>query len=238
MIGFAVLAGREPAPLEAPEPLRFAVSTRSPVAGIRPDSGARESLAATVRALLSVGHNAVRADPVYPIGMQNRGLATWFGAAYRAATEAGVDLDALQPRSRRHILIGEQAWRRGLVRESDRLAWRERCLAWFADGRHDVLITPALAGPPPVAARWSARSWASNVLTNARYAPYAAPWNIAGLPAVAVPAGVRPDGLPAAVQLVGPPGSELTLLAVAGQLEQVAPWRRHAPGWPRAEVRL
>ena len=51
---------------------------------------------------------------------------------------------------------------------------------------------------------------------NMRYAPYAAPWNIAGLPAIVVPVGVRPDGLPLAVQLVGPPGSELLLLAVAG----------------------
>ena len=48
-----------------------------------------------------------------------------------------------------------------------------------------------------------------------------------------VPVGVRPDGLPVAVQLVGPPGSELLLLAVAGQFELAAPWRRHAPSWPR-----
>jgi amidase len=34
------------------------------------------------------------------------------------------------------------------------------------------------------------------------------------------------------VQLVGPPGSELLLLAVAGQLEVAAPWPRHAPGYP------
>jgi amidase len=47
-----------------------------------------------------------------------------------------------------------------------------------------------------------------------------------------VPVGKRPDGMPAAVQLVGPPGSELTLLAVAGQFEMAAPWQRHAPGYP------
>jgi amidase len=70
-----------------------------------------------------------------------------------------------------------------------------------------------------------------------RYAPYAAPWNLAGFPAVVVPSGVRADGLPSAVQLVGPPGSELMLLALAGQLERLAPWRRHAPGWPRTGSR-
>ena len=66
-----------------------------------------------------------------------------------------------------------------------------------------------------------------------RFAPYAAPWNVAGCPALVVPVGQRPDGLPVAVQLVGPPGSELLLLAVAGQIEMAAPWLRHAPGYPR-----
>jgi amidase len=59
---------------------------------------------------------------------------------------------------------------------------------------------------------------------------------MAGFPAVVVPMGVRPDRLPVGVQLVGPPGSETTLLAVAGQLEQSSPWLRHAPGWPRTRV--
>jgi amidase len=63
---------------------------------------------------------------------------------------------------------------------------------------------------------------------NVRYAPYQAPWNFSGLPALVVPVGVRPDGLPLAVQLVGPPDSELLLLAVAGQLEMQNPWQRLA----------
>jgi amidase len=46
------------------------------------------------------------------------------------------------------------------------------------------------------------------------------------LPAIVVPVGTRPDGLPLAVQLVGPPDSELLLLAVAGQFEVANPWQR------------
>ena len=235
-VGLAVLAGWAPEPLVAPGRLRIAVSLRSPVAGVWPDAGARSSLAAAVRTLVELGHDAVRADPVYPPSLGMKGLATWFAAPYREVEAAGLEVSTLQPRNRRHIEIGERAWRRGLVRDEDREAWRERCLDWFTDGRFDVLVTPALAAAPPRAVAWSARSWAANMAANVRYAPYAAPWNIAGFPAVAVPAGVREDGLPSGVQLVGPPGSELVLLALAGQFEQVAPWRRHAPGWPRRSV--
>ncbi|MBA4748029.1 MAG: hypothetical protein H2056_04885, partial [Sphingopyxis sp.] len=39
--------------------------------------------------------------------------------------------------------------------------------------------------------------------------------NIAGLPAIAIPAGWSDDGLPVSVQLVGPAHSELRLIALA-----------------------
>jgi amidase len=129
--------------------------------------------------------------------------------------------------------LGAQALRRGLVRAGERADWRDRCVSWFADRGLDVLLTPTLAGPPPAAAEWSSRSWRANLGTCLRYAPYTAAWNVAGLPAMAVPMGVRRDGLPASVQLVGPPGAEALLLAVAAQIEEASPWRRHAPGWPR-----
>jgi amidase len=232
-VGFAVLAGRTPEKLVEPARLRLAISLRPPIAGAGPDKPNREAVAIASRLLVACGHDAVAADPAYPITLGLRGVATWFAAVHQDATALGVDVAALQPRTRRHIALGGWAWRRGYVREADRTAFRERSLAFFADGPFDVLLTPALARTPLPAAAWSARSWRANLVTNVRYAPFAAPWNIAGLPALAVPVGVRPDGLPLAVQLVGPPGSELLLLAVAGQLELANPWRRHAPGWPR-----
>jgi amidase len=179
----------------------------------------------------------VRADPTYPAIMGLKGLATWFAAAHRDAEEAGLDPATLQPRTRRHLALGSRLAGGRMVRDIDRARWRERCRDWFADGRFDVLVTPALATSPPSATDWHNRSWRANVLSNLRYAPYAAPWNVAGFPALVVPMGVRTDGLPAAVQLAGPPGSELTLLALAGQIEAVSPWRRHAPGWPRPRAR-
>ncbi len=61
-----------------------------------------------------------------------------------------------------------------------------------------------------------------------RYAPFAAPWNVAGWPAMTVPTGVGADGLPRAVQLVTRPGGEATLLGLAATLERLRPWQRTA----------
>jgi len=67
------------------------------------------------------------------------------------------------------------------------------------------------------------------VWSNSQYAPFAAPWNLAGWPAMSVPAGTDRQGQPLAVQLVAKAGGEGLLLSVAAQLEQLRPWSRIAP---------
>ncbi|WP_326551497.1 amidase [Micromonospora sp. NBC_01813] len=232
-IGFAVLAGRRVEKLVQPGRLRVAVSLTSPVAGVRADAANRDAVAAMSRRLAEAGHDVVGTALSYPTALGLQGLATWFAAAAEDGAAGRAGGRDLQPRTRRHVALGRWVQRRGYVRAADRAGWRERMIGFFADHGTDVLLTPALASVPPLATGWARRSWSANMWSNIRYAPYAAPWNMAGLPALVVPAGLRPDGLPVGVQLVGPPGSELLLLAVAGQLEMMAPWQRHAPSWPR-----
>ena len=45
--------------------------------------------------------------------------------------------------------------------------------------------------------------------------------NVAGLPALACPAGRNAAGLPVGIQLIGPPDSETALIALARRLEPV-----------------
>ena len=45
------------------------------------------------------------------------------------------------------------------------------------------------------------------------------PANLAGLPALALPVPGGPAGLPASLQLIGPPGSEEQLLALGRRIE-------------------
>jgi amidase len=228
VLGFSVLAGREPAKLVEPPKLRVGISTRSPVVGVRPDEPNREAVATASKLLVQAGHDTVTADPRYPTSLGLRVLATWFASAYRESQQ--LDVSKLQPRTRQHIRLGKWAWKAGLVKQSHRDAWREASIKFFADHNIDLLVTPALAAAPPPAEQYSTGSWRHNMQASMRYAPYAAPWNVAGLPAIVVPIGVRPDGLPLTVQIVGPPDSELLLLAVAGQFEVLNPWQRHAFG--------
>ena len=53
--------------------------------------------------------------------------------------------------------------------------------------------------------------------------------NATGQPAIALPTGFTPAGLPMGVQLVGRPADEVTLIALAAQLEAAHPWHQFRP---------
>jgi amidase len=46
------------------------------------------------------------------------------------------------------------------------------------------------------------------------------PWNLLGMPAMVIPFGMTPNGLPVGVQIVGRPWDEETILDIAVRLEQ------------------
>ncbi len=223
----SVLADR-PGLAAPPDPgrLRIAVSTAVPMVGGALDEQWRDVTRLIGEVLHGRGHLVEPADPPYGQLLGLSELARW---------TAGTELDArltqdrtkLAVRTDRHAAAGRWVLRLGFPHERGRLQWLHRAERFFAD--HDVLLTPALAQQPVRARAWAERGWLTNVWSNSRYAPFAAPWNLAGWPAMTVPAGLDTDGLPLAVQLVGRPGAEAQLLALAAQIERVRPWPRTAP---------
>jgi amidase len=227
-VAHAVLAGEEPGPLVAPgRRLRIGLSTRSPVPGVRADAATRATVDAVVARLTAAGHTVVRKDPPITPGVAAGAMTRWMIGAENDAEHLGVDRAALQPRSRTHARIGRLVRRARLVRPATADRFRERMVGFFDDV--DVLLSPVTTGPPLAARPWHERSFLANITANARLAPWTPAWNLAGLPALVLPAGSRPDGLPVAVQFVGPPGAEGRLLWLAGELERLQPWRRYAP---------
>jgi amidase len=227
-VAHAVLAGEDPAtPADPGRPLRIGLSTRSPVPGVRADAATRAAVDAVVARLVAAGHTVVRKDPPITPGAAAGAMARWMVGAHDDAEHLALDRADLQPRSRMHARIGRLVRRARLVLPATAERFRERMVGFFDDV--DVLLTPVTTGPPLAARPWHERSFLANITANARWAPWTAAWNLAGLPALVAPAGIRPDGLPAAVQFVGPPGAEGRLLWLAGELERLQPWRRYAP---------
>jgi aspartyl-tRNA(Asn)/glutamyl-tRNA(Gln) amidotransferase subunit A len=60
---------------------------------------------------------------------------------------------------------------------------------------------------------------------------FQAPWSCAGVPVVSIPSGLADDGMPAALQIVGPAGSDAAVLQVARWCEQRIGFEALPPLW-------
>jgi amidase len=220
---FAVLAGADDVRPPGRAARKVAVSVRSPLVGVQITRPYRAAAREAARLLATAGHEVRSADPPYPLWLSTTSLAHWTAGTAVDAEE--LDPRLLTRRTRVHAAVGRRFL--NSVRKGDRREQlRRRLEPFFAE--HDVLVTPALARRGPAAAAWHERGWLRNLLVNTSYSPLTPPWNLTGWPAMSVPFGTLPGGAPCAVQLVGRPGSELDLLALAGQLEELHPWRRTA----------
>ena len=56
------------------------------------------------------------------------------------------------------------------------------------------------------------------------------PFNVAGYPAMSICSGYGAGGLPVAIQLVGKPFQEATVLRIADAFEKATPFRDRRPG--------
>ncbi|MGD9601184.1 MAG: amidase [Gammaproteobacteria bacterium] len=99
---------------------------------------------------------------------------------------------------------------------------------------YDVLLTPGLArdvaklGELDQNARgMDTMAWWKHIIQ--QYSVFTALFNTTGQPAIMLPLWQAKSGLPLAMQFVGRPGDEETLLSLAGQLEQAHPWAGRRP---------
>jgi len=210
---------------EAPRRLRIAVSTRSALP-TRLDSEVRRALAGTAELLRGLGHSAQRSEVAY--GSSGNATMVRYLRGIHDDAQAMPRPSRLSRRTRGFSRLG------GLF--SDRLLERARREEAANAARinrifdeHDVVLMPVTAKPPVAAARWEGLSALRTMVEMSFTYPYCATWNQLGQPACAVPAGMTADGLPLAVQLVGRPGDEGTLLALAAQIEAERPWADRRP---------
>ena len=158
-------------------------------------------------------------------GAAARTVARWMVGADDDAEALDLDPAAMEPRSRTHARLG--GWSPGRDGPAaHRRRFRARMVDFFTDV--DLLLTPVVTGPPLPARPWHERSFLANVTANARWAPWTSAWNLAGLPALVLPAGAARRA--AGRRPVGRPGGGRKATTLAGRgAGAPAAWRRYAP---------
>src|SRR3954447_586959 len=96
----------------------------------------------------------------------------------------------------------------------------------------DLVLTPALAKRPLKIGELDtcAPDPMQTFRNSSDFTPYTPFVNVTGQPAISLPMYQGEDGLPLAVQLIGPPVSEGLLLSVAAQLEREQNWQERKKG--------
>ena len=208
-----------------PGRLRVAVSFKPSLpAPLKP--GQRRAVEESAELLGELGHEVREQDP--RLGQLSHLTVPRYAAGVREDATRVAHPERLEGRTRTVArigrLLGGRALRRALEREA---AVAARINMLFDE--HDVLLTPVTAAPAPPADVSLGHGAMRTFNAQAPFVVYTAHWNYTGQPAAAVPAGVDEHGMPTAVQLVGRPNDEGTLLSLAGQLEEARPWADRRP---------
>lgn len=211
-----------------PGRLRVAYSTLAPRALAPPTVSdvVKEAVADAAELLRSLGHEVAQRDPEW--GGIGNNITPRFLRGVSDTVDEVPHPERLEARTRGfgrlgHLLpdaVFERAMR-------GRQADAARVNALFDS--FDALVTPVMGGTAIPVRRWEGQGALRTVLGMSRFYPYCVPWNHLGNPAMSVPTGFAADGMPLAVQVVGRPGEEATLLSLAAQIEAERPWADKRP---------
>ena len=134
------------------------------------------------------------------------------GAAVRSRLEVGFHISA-------HDYLQAGRLRARLAREFVAEVFAET----------DVVLAPAIPEPPPALDAVTTGPVDEIVHRMGRFSRLTRPFNVLGLPVVALPCGVVADGRPLGLQIVGRPFDESTILRLAHAYEQATDWHTRRP---------
>jgi aspartyl-tRNA(Asn)/glutamyl-tRNA(Gln) amidotransferase subunit A len=110
-----------------------------------------------------------------------------------------------------------------------RYSFIEQFHALMAKANVDALVAPTTPIPASMIGEETTTVCGTNHPTRALLLRLNRPANLGGLPAVSVPCGFTPEGLPVGLQLIGAVTDEHLLLRVAGIFERSLPLNRRPP---------
>jgi len=229
--GYAALAEVDPGHL------RIGLTFEAPLEGVSVDSVCRQAVHDAATLLESLGHHVQEITPPW------RGLnllpdfTRAFGPLVSFTTWLGGQIAGREPTRKDVEPLTWELWQHALETDAinylsaqHRLESVARSIVQALDP-YDVVLTPALAQRPVRIGEIDGLGDdpMSNYRKSAGFTPFTAMFNVTGQPAMALPLYHGEDGLPTAVQLVGPPAREEVLLSLAAQLEAALPWADRVP---------
>jgi amidase len=218
-----------PAAARPPGTLRIAVSTLvpPPILGA-PDQEQRGAVESTRELLAGLGHHV--ADVEVPYGTTAVAFTARYFRGFADEAAAMPHPERLSRRTKGFRRLGAAIPAAALARARAEEAANARAIATVFE-HADVLMTPMFTRRPIPIGTYEGRGalWTFNGYS--RWVPFCAAFNHTGQPAASVPAGFTGDGFPLAVQLVGRPGDEATLLSLAAQIEAERPWADRIPAF-------
>ena len=131
------------------------------------------------------------------------------------------------------LLPAQAKWEisHGFARKLAEVEWAaETRAAWLAAARemfaqYDAVILPATqVWPFAVETRWPEAIGEQVMDSYHRWMEVVVPASLAGLPALALPAGFGAGGLPAGVQMIGAPGADAKLMALGRAYHDATDW--------------
>jgi len=226
---FAAAAGRPPAGL------RIAFTTIPPIE-VELDPARAQGARDTATLLESLGHHVEEADPPWGQAMLLHSFTALFAplvclqiAQARLIHGAEPVQNGMEPLSwALWELTSSMSALDNAMASAQLQIFARGLLTWMAP--YDVIVTPALSEAPVLldSVDWRTDDPMGLFRRSGQFTPFTALANVTGQPAVSLPL-YEHDGLPLGVQLLGRPGREGALLALAAQLEAAQPWAARRP---------
>ncbi len=220
-----------------PRRLRIGVATR-PWSGHDPDPEITAATLATAQILVELGHEVDETEDLLEWEPFLAAMTEVWAAdaaqtidSLAALVGRPVDLSTVEAVTLAAVQHGRQVTAVQLLDALDHTNGVARSMgAYFTS--HDVLLTPTLGRLPAPLGRYQpdAALPLSGVFAEwGAWESFLPAFNATGQPAISVPLHQSVEGLPIGMQLVGPSGSEATLLRLAAELEVALPWAGRIP---------
>ena len=212
---------------------KIAFYTNSPV-GVDVDPEVVAAAEKTAKLLEELGHEVTQTTSPFDAGALQDFTMYWgAGAAkavenWEAATGRTAGYSDFEPWTY-GVIDHYEARRHTLEDIVARLRTFERDYIRFFSGP-DLLLSPTIAAPPPLIGHIEPSKAFPLVFERVtEIVGFTQYMNIAGAPAISLPAAMSESGLPIGVQLAAAPGNERAILEVAYELEEAAPWAGRVP---------